>query len=106
MNDSAAASAEAILVRRDGAIVTVILNRPDKLNALNLAAWQRLGTVMAELGADMTVRCIVLRGAGDQAFAAGADITEFKNERARSAQVEAYDQVVNRATTGILDCPH
>jgi enoyl-CoA hydratase len=106
MNDSAAGTAEAILVRRDDAIVTVILNRPDKLNALNLAAWQRLGTVMAELGADLTVRCIVLRGAGDQAFAAGADITEFKNERARSAQVEAYDQVVNRATTGILDCPH
>lgn len=106
MNDVETSSSEAILVRRDGAIVTVILNRPDKLNALNLPAWQRLGEVMHELGADRSVRCIVIRGAGDKAFAAGADISEFSNERATSAQAEAYDRVVNCATSGIIDCPH
>jgi len=104
--DDGAATAEAILVRRDDAIVTVTLNRPDKLNALNLQAWKRLGVVMQELGADSSVRCIVIRGAGEQAFAAGADITEFKNERATAAQCEAYDAIVNMATSGIAGCPH
>ena len=104
--DDSAVSAESILVRRDDAIVTVTLNRPDKFNALNLPAWRRLAQVMAELGKDNSVRCIVLRGAGEKAFAAGADISEFSNERANSAQAHAYDQEVNRATSGIVDCPH
>jgi enoyl-CoA hydratase/carnithine racemase len=104
--DDSAVSADAVLVRREGTIVTVTLNRPDKLNALNLPAWRRLAEIMDELGADTSVRCIVIRGAGDKAFAAGADISEFSNERATSAQAHAYDQVVNHATSGIIDCPH
>ncbi len=104
--DDGAATAEAILVRRDGTIATVTLNRPDKLNALNLPAWRRLGAVMQELGADMSLRCVVIRGAGGQAFAAGADITEFKDERATAAQCEAYDRIVNIATSSIAECPH
>lgn len=106
MNNLAASTSEAILVRREGAIATITLNRPDKLNALNLPAWQRLGDAMEKLGADKSVRCVVIRGAGDKAFAAGADISEFENERASSAQAEAYDRFVSRATSGILDCPH
>lgn len=97
---------EAVLLRREGGLATVTLNRPDKLNALNLPAWKRLGDIMEALGADATVRCVVIRGAGGKAFAAGADISEFASERATSAQAEAYDQWVNRATKSILDCPH
>jgi enoyl-CoA hydratase len=104
--DDSAVTADSVLVRREGTIVTVTLNRPDKFNALNLPAWRRLAEVMMELGADSSVRCIVLRGAGDKAFAAGADISEFSNERATSKQAHAYDQEVNRATSGIVDCPH
>ena len=63
---------------RNGAIATVTLNNPDKLNALSFAMWVRLAEVVRELGADENVRCIVLRGAGDKAFAAGADIAEFE----------------------------
>ena len=70
-----AGSAEenVVLVERDGDIVTVVLNRPEKLNALNKAMWRRLGDVMAELDGDTDVRCIVLRGAGDKALGPGAD---------------------------------
>jgi enoyl-CoA hydratase len=106
MNDGADSPSDSILVRRDGTIVTVVLNRPDKLNALNLPAWRRLGETMLELGADTSVRCIVIRGAGDKAFAAGADITEFANERSTSAQAQAYDKIVNIATGAIVDNPH
>ena len=48
-----------ILVERDGSIATVTLNRPEKLNALNLATWRRLREVMTELDADDGLRCIV-----------------------------------------------
>jgi enoyl-CoA hydratase/carnithine racemase len=97
---------DSVLLHRDGAIATVVLNQPNRMNALNLAAWQRLGDIVEELGRDDTVRAILIRGAGEKAFAAGADIQEFAKERASPAQAEAYDKVVTRATYGLLNCPH
>jgi len=79
-----------ILVRREGAIATVVLNRPDKLNAMTLDMWLRLGEAMRGLDADDSVRCIVLRGAGDKAFDAGADIAEFSATRANAKQAKEY----------------
>ena len=65
---------ETLLVRCDGAIATVTLNRPDKLNALNLTLVRELDQAIAALDADAAVRAVVLTGAGEKAFAAGADI--------------------------------
>ena len=65
-----------ILVEHGGTIATVVLNRPDKLNALTRSMWVRLGEVFAELDGREDVRCIVLRGAGIKAFAPGNDIAE------------------------------
>jgi len=48
----------------DGDIATVTLNRPDRLNALDKAMWQRLAAIMAEIAGDDAVRCVILRGAG------------------------------------------
>jgi enoyl-CoA hydratase/carnithine racemase len=97
---------DSVVLQRDGAIATIILNQPKRMNALNLAAWQCLGDTVIGLSRDPSVRCVVIRGAGDKAFAAGADIQEFATERASPAQAEAYDKVVTRATYGLLDCPH
>jgi len=66
-----------ILVERDGMIATVRLSNPGKLNALTVAMWQDLARAMQQLSADDELRCVVLRGAGSEAFAAGADIAEF-----------------------------
>ena len=60
-----------ILLARNGDVATVTLSNPGKLNALGLGSWKRLGEVMRELDADKGLRCIVMRGAGDKAFAAG-----------------------------------
>ena len=68
---------DAILIERDDAIVTVVLNRPEKLNALTRAMWAELGRVIEQLSDDNAVRCIVLRGAGEKAFSPGNDIAEF-----------------------------
>ncbi len=97
---------DPVLVTRDGEIATVVLNRPDKLNALNKAMWQRLGEAMRELSADAGLRCIVLRGAGDKAFAAGADIAEFATERANSAQAKQYGNLIHETMQAVVRCTH
>jgi len=83
-----------IRVDRAGEIATVTLNNPDKLNALNLAMWKRLGEVMRELDADKALRCVVLRGSGEKAFAAGADIAEFEKTRNNSRSGKKYGNVL------------
>lgn len=96
---------EIILIERAEDIATVILNRPDKLNALNKALWSAVGTVMTELAADQDVRCIVMRGAGERAFSPGADITEFETERSNVAQSRVYGGLMHKAMASIRDCP-
>ncbi len=98
--------AECILVERDESIATVTLNRPERLNALDKAMWRALGDAVEALDGDDDVRCIVLRGAGDKAFAPGADIAEFETERANREQARAYNQVVERAISGLAGCRH
>ena len=68
---------QSILVQREGPVATVVLNRPERLNALDLASWRRLGEVAIELDKQDDLRCIVIRGAGEKAFAAGADISSM-----------------------------
>ena len=71
-------SDEPVLVEeRDGHVAVVTLNRPDKLNALNADVRAALCDAFDVLDADDDVRAVVLHGAGDEAFVAGADITEF-----------------------------
>ena len=69
-----------ILVERDTPIAVVTLNRPDKLNALNTMLMSELADALETLDGDQTIRCIVLTGAGDKAFAAGADISEMSGK--------------------------
>src|SRR5687768_1651212 len=81
---------DSVLIVRDGAIATVTLNKPDRLNALDRGMWEALGNAMHALSDDDALRCVVLRGAGGKAFAAGADIAEFATERASSSDASAY----------------
>ena len=97
---------EPILVSRDGAIATVALNNPERLNALNKAMWARLGEVMRELSADDALRCVVVRGTGEKAFAAGADIAEFATERADSRQAKSYGHLIHETMQAVARCRH
>ena len=92
---------------RDGVVATVSIDNADKLNALTVAMWQDLARVMRELSADDTLRCIVLRGAGDKAFAAGADIAEFATVRNTKAQGVVYHREhVYGALKAVAECRH
>ena len=98
--------ADPILVTRDGPIATVVLNRPDRLNALNRALWAGLGESMRQLSADDALRCVVVRGAGDKAFAAGADIAEFARERANAKQAKSYGDLIHETMQAVARCRH
>jgi len=71
---------ENLLVTRDGAVATVTVNRPAVLNALNAATIDELRRAMLELRHDNTVRAVILTGAGEKSFVAGADISELSRE--------------------------
>ena len=86
---------DGILTSIDGDIATVTLNRPERLNALNRGMWEALGDAMRQLSADDSLRCVVLRGAGGKAFAAGADIAEFATERADARQAKQYGELIH-----------
>ncbi len=90
----------------NGEIATLTLNNPAKLNAIDLAMWQQLAANMARLSADADIRCIVLRGAGQDAFAAGGDLEEFVTARATLEQALHYHGQVATALNAIADCPH
>ena len=95
------ASFDHILVSNDDNISTVTLNRPDKLNALNRLAWEELAGVFTELNDLGSVRCIIVRGGGGKAFSAGADISEFADERSNVAEATAYGSIVETAINTI-----
>jgi len=96
-----------IIVERDGAIATVTLSNPDKLNALTVSMWQELKRVMDALSAEDALRCVVLRGAGSEAFAAGADIAEFATARDNAGRGKVYHrQTVHGALKAVGQCRH
>jgi enoyl-CoA hydratase len=89
-----------------GPVARVILNRPEKLNALTRPMWKRLGEAFNELSASESVRCIVIRGAGTKAFAPGNDISEFATERSNVEQARAYGEDMRRTIEAIANCRH
>ncbi len=97
---------ETILVERDGSIATVVLNRPEKLNALTRAMWQQLGDTIERLSTDDDLRCVIVRGAGEKAFSPGNDIAEFATQRSNKTQAIAYGKVMHRTAGALAQCRH
>ena len=96
-----------VLTERDNDdIVTVTLNRPQKLNAFTKPMWQRMGDVFRELSKDQTLRCIVIRGAGEKAFGPGNDISEFNRERSNAEQAKSYGQIMHKTIRALKEIPH
>ena len=93
-----------LLAEMESGVLTITLNRPEKLNALNKPMWLRMGEVLEELSMDKTVRCIVLSGAGGNSFSPGADISEFATERSSPLQGKAYGKVLCKTIDMLRDC--
>jgi len=86
-------------------VVVVTLCRPDQLNALSLASWRRLAEVFEVLTGDNQLRAVVVRGAGDRAFGAGADIREFPQTRLGAARALHYNESIARALDAVAALP-
>lgn len=97
---------ELIVVAREGPVATVVLNRPEKLNALTKPMWQALGEAVETLGADRSLRCVIVRGAGEKAFSPGNDIAEFATERSNRSQARDYGRIMHRTAQAFTACPH
>ncbi len=96
---------DELLVRREPPLAWVVINRPRARNAMTRAVWQGLARELPALGHDPEVRVIVLRGAGDDAFISGADISEFPEIRANAAMTAEYDRVTATAWLAIASVP-
>ncbi len=95
-----------VRVERDGAIATVVLDRPAKLNALTRAMWGELGAAVDALSADDDVRCVIVRGAGEKAFSPGNDIGEFAAQRSNKAQARDYGATMHATAHALAACRH
>lgn len=96
---------DELLVERRDRVATVIFNRPHVRNAFNLAMWTALPRIVHDLAGDPGVLAIVFRGAGEDAFASGADISEFQDNRKDRASAEAYNARTAAAYEAIETCP-
>jgi enoyl-CoA hydratase/carnithine racemase len=98
--------ADVVLIERSDAIATVVLNRPERMNALTWAMWEGVRDAMAALDGEDELRCIVLRGAGGKAFAPGADIGEFAALRSNFEQARRYGALMHETMRRIDQCRH
>ncbi|MEH7345641.1 enoyl-CoA hydratase-related protein [Bacillus sp. JJ1532] len=80
-----------LYVKKDGAIASLIINRPHKKNSFTLAMFQKLGELLDELEHNSSVKVLIIRGVDETAFSAGADITEFLEVRLHAEKAKAYN---------------
>lgn len=93
-----------ILTERQGGVLNIVINRPQKRNALTLEMYEGLAQIFSELEAGGAVRAVVIRGAGGQAFAAGTDISVFRSF-STPEQGLAYEHRMDEILTIIERCP-
>lgn len=97
---------ELVRAERQGEVARVTLDRPDKLNAVNNAMWDRLRELFGELDADTSLRCVIIAGAGERAFSVGADIGEFEQNRSSVEKARSYAERTHAALDAIARCRH
>jgi len=90
-------------VEKRGAAGWIVFDQPAKRNAINNAMWRGIPDAMKKFDADPEVRCVVFRGAGTEAFSAGADISEFEKNRSSSEAVGGYDTLLDQVLHSIQD---
>jgi enoyl-CoA hydratase len=97
-------STKPLLVEREPPLGWLIINRPQVRNALNLEAWRLIASGTRELDSDPTVRVIVMKGATPKSFISGADISEFRSQRADAAQAQAYRAQLDDTLATMVNC--
>lgn len=95
---------DKLVARKDGTIGWIIFNNPARHNATSYEMWLSIPPVLAAYCADPEVRVIIMRGEGEKAFSAGADISQFKEKRTGPEAVKEYNTAADNATQAMRDC--
>lgn len=95
---------EQVLTSVDNGILTVTLNRPEARNALTFEMYDRLADISRTDAAEESVRALVITGAGEKAFAAGTDISQFREFR-MEADAIAYEARIEKVLNALEECP-
>jgi len=90
-------------VEKQGGVGWIVFDQPARRNAINGAMWRGIAPAMKQFDADPEVRCVAFRGAGTEAFSAGADISEFDSRRASEESVGQYDDLLDQVLHAIQD---
>ena len=96
---------EPLVLTQAAGIATLTINRPERRNAVTQAMWQAIPDLMARIGADPEVRAVIVRGAGEEAFASGADIAEFRTTMATSEGALRHSVLYEAALDSIEALP-
>jgi enoyl-CoA hydratase/carnithine racemase len=92
-----------LTVEKRGSVGWIVFDHLARRNAINGAMWRGIAPAMARFDADEEVRCVAFRGAGTEAFASGADISEFDKNRKEQTSVSAYDDLLDEVLHAIQD---
>jgi len=95
---------EKLKARKEGPIGWIVFNNPARHNAVSLEMWQSLTAVLKAYADDPDIRVIILRGEGEKAFVAGADISQFKEKRSSPEDVAHYNATADEATEVLRSC--
>jgi enoyl-CoA hydratase len=96
---------DKLVARKEGGIGWIIFNNPARHNAVSLEMWQALTMTLSAYAEDSEVRVIILRGEGEKAFVAGADISQFKEKRSSPEAVEHYNRTADDAGEALRNSP-
>lgn len=95
---------DKLIATREGTIGWITFNNPERHNATSYEMWQALPIALDAYVNDPQVRVIVLKGAGDKAFSAGADISQFKEKRTSPEAVKEYNAAADKASRALREC--
>ncbi len=96
---------DKLIIKAKGGIGRLVLNQPEKRNAITFDMWQGIGDAMETFAENPEVRVVIISGAGDKAFSAGADISEFKERRSAKKDRVIYDRAMRRAFDRLYNLP-
>lgn len=99
------AESDAILYETKGDVATLTINRPDRHNALTLGAWKQLSNRIEEFQNSLNSKVLIIRGAGERAFASGSDIDELPKVYSDSSVSVDYDRTLLRTQQRLYECP-
>jgi enoyl-CoA hydratase len=100
---SAMAASSKMLLAKEGPLGWITFNQPEKRNAVSQEMWQMIPEMVQDLEEDQEIRVIILRGAGDQAFVAGADISQFKDRRRNMEDEQEYRRISGRGSQSLAN---